>query len=71
MCLTRKKNEKKLSRQQRRKMERDLVKLERKVRNRACHTLNDERIPQWIRDVKRVQLERSGFLTGHHNKHKK
>lgn len=71
MCLFRNKKKDPLSRQQRRKLERNLVKLERKVRNKAVHTLNDERIPQWIRDVKRVQLERSGFLTGHHNKHKK
>lgn len=62
MCLFRNTKRGPLSRQQRRKLERDLVKLERKVRNRAIHTLNDERIPKWIRDVKRAQLDRVGFL---------
>lgn len=70
MCLFRNKKKDPLSRQQRRKLERNLVKLERKVRNRAEHTLNDERIPKWIRDIKRRQLERSGFLDGRYSIHK-
>lgn len=70
MCLFRNRKQKTLSRQQGRKLERNLVKLERKVRNRAVHTLNDERIPKWIRDIKRRQLERSGFLDGRYSIHK-
>lgn len=63
MCLFRKrKQQEKLTRQQRRKLQRDVVKLERKVRRKAEHTLNDSRIPEWIRKIKRKQLERSGFL---------
>lgn len=69
MCLFRNRKQKTLSRQQRRKLERNLVKLERKVRNKAVHTLNDERIPQWIRDIKRRQLERSGFLDRRNSNH--
>ena len=65
MCLFRKQREKKeLSRQQRRKLQRQLVKLEGKVRRKADRTLNDSRIPLWIRNVKRAQLERNGFLPG-------
>lgn len=64
MCLFRRnRNVEKPTRQQRRKLQRDLAKLERKVRRKAERTLKDPRIPQWIRDVKRKQLERSGFLT--------
>ncbi len=63
MCLFRKrKQQEKLTRQQRRKLQRDVVKLERKVRRKAEHTLSDSRIPEWIRNIKREQLERSGFL---------
>lgn len=63
MCFfNKRKPETKVTRQQKRKLQRDLVKLTRKVRRRAEHTLNDERIPGWIRAVKRSQLERSGFL---------
>lgn len=63
MCLFRRRwNAEKLTRQQRRKLQRDVAKLERKVRRKAERTLADTRIPQWIRDVKRQQLERSGFL---------
>ena len=65
MCLFRKQREKKeLSRQQRRKLQRQLVKLEGKVRRKTERTLNDSRIPLWIRNVKRAQLERNGFLPG-------
>ena len=64
MCFfKRRRNAEKPTRQQRRKLQRDLAKLERKVRRKAEHTLKDEKIPQWIRDVKRQQLEHSGFLT--------
>lgn len=63
MCFRRNRNVEKPTRQQRRKLQRDLAKLERKVRRKAEHTLKDEKIPQWIRDVKRQQLEHSGFLT--------
>ena len=63
MCFRRNRSAKaKPTRQQRRKLQRDVAKLERKVRKKAVRTLNDERIPKWIRDVKRKQLERSGFL---------
>lgn len=63
MCFwRRKRNASRPTRQQRRKLQREVAKLERKVRRKAEHTLNNPRIPQWIRDVKRVQLERSGFL---------
>lgn len=65
MCLfkrRRPKTEAKVTRQQRRKLQRDLLKVTRKVRRRAEKTLNDERIPRWIRAVKRRQLEASGFL---------
>lgn len=51
-----------MTRQQRRKLQRDLIKLTGKVRRKAEQTLADESIPQWIRDTKRSQLERSGFL---------
>lgn len=64
MCLFRRsRNVEKPTRQHRRKLQRDLAKLERKVRCKAEHTLKDDKIPQWIRDVKRKQLEHSGFLT--------
>ena len=63
MCFRRNRNVEKPTRQQRRKLQRDLAKLERKVMRKAEHTLKDDRIPQWIRDVKRQQLEHSGFLT--------
>ncbi len=63
MCFRRNRNVEKPTRQQRRKLQRDLAKLERKVRRKAEHTLKDDKIPQWIRDVKRQQLEHSGFLT--------
>ena len=63
MCFRRNRNVEKHTRQQRRKLQRDLAKLERKVRRKAEHTLKDDKIPQWIRDVKRQQLEHSGFLT--------
>lgn len=56
------KPETKVTRQQRRKLQRDLVKVTRKVRRKAERTLNDERIPGWIRAVKRSQLEANGFL---------
>lgn len=63
MCFRRNRSAKaKPTRQQRRKLQRDVAKLEKKVRKRAVRTLNDESIPKWIRDVKRRQLERSGFL---------
>ncbi len=63
MCFFKKKrSETKITRQQKRKLHRDLVKLTNKVRKKAERTLNDERIPEWIRAVKRGQLERSGFL---------
>lgn len=65
MCLFKRrklKPEDKVTRQQRRKLQRDLVKITRKVRRKAERTLNDERIPGWIRAVKRSQLEASGFL---------
>lgn len=63
MCLFRRqKEQEKLTRQQRRKLQRDVVKLEKKVRRRAEHALNNRNIPQWIRDIKRKQLERNGFL---------
>lgn len=62
MCWTRNRRQKTMSRQQRRKLQRDVAKLEKKVRRMAVHTLNDKRIPKWIRDVKRRQLERCGFL---------
>jgi hypothetical protein len=65
MCLFgRRKKQEKLTRQQRRKLQRDVAKLEKRVRRKAEHTLNNSHIPKWIRDVKRSQLERSGFLTG-------
>lgn len=67
MCFWRRnRNKAKPTRQQLRKLQRDAAKLERKVRRKAEHTLNNPRIPQWIRDVKRVQLERSGFLARKH-----
>lgn len=67
MCFWRRNRKKtKLSRQQLRKLRRDTAKLEQKVRRKAERTLNDPRIPQWIRDVKRAQLERSGFLIPQH-----
>jgi len=53
----------KVTRQQRRKLQRDLKKLRRKVERKADQTLKDQRIPEWIRKVKRQQLERQGFLT--------
>lgn len=63
MCLFRKREKhEKLTRQQRRKLQRDVAKLEKKVRRKAEITLNNRNIPQWIRDIKRRQLERSGFL---------
>ncbi len=63
MCLfKRKRNTEKPTRQQRRKLQRDVAKLERKVRRKAMLTLRDQNLPQWIRDIKRRQLERSGFL---------
>jgi hypothetical protein len=65
MCLFKRrklKPEDKFTRQQRRKLQRDLVKITRKVRRKAERTLNDERIPGWIRAVKRSQLEAVGFL---------
>lgn len=62
MCFRRNRNAEKPTRQQRRKLQRDVAKLEKKVRRKALETLKDESIPQWIRDVKRRQLERSGFL---------
>ncbi len=52
----------KTTRQQRRKLQRDMVKLMGKVRRRAEETLKDEQIPQWIRNVKRRQLEAKGIL---------
>lgn len=55
-------NANKITRQQKRKLQRDLAKLERKVRRKAEMTLNDQRIPAWIRDVKRSQLEAKGIL---------
>ena len=51
------------TRQQRRKLQRDLRKLKKKVDRRAEQTLKDTRIPAWIREVKRSQLEANGFLT--------
>ena len=52
MCFWRRnRKETKLSRQQLRKLRRDTAKLEQKVRRKAERTLNDPRIPQWIRDV--------------------
>lgn len=65
MCLFKKKRkpQAKVTRQQRRKLQRDLVKLTCKVRRRAEQTLNDKRIPGWIRAVKRRQLEANGFLS--------
>ena len=63
MCLfRRKRNASRPTRQQRRKLQREVAKLERKVRRNAERTLANPHIPQWIRDVKRRQLERSGFL---------
>lgn len=67
MCLWKRKRkrinpEQKPTRQQRRKLRRDLVKLKKKVDRRAEQTLKDERIPAWIREVKRRQLEARGFL---------
>lgn len=67
MCFFRRnRNEARPSRQQLRKMHRDTAKLERKVRRKAEHTLNNPSIPKWIRDQKRAQLERSGFLASKH-----
>lgn len=66
MCLWKRKRsnpEQKPTRQQRRKLQRDLAKLKKKVDRRAEQTLKDERIPAWIREVKRRQLEAKGFLT--------
>ena len=51
------------TRQQRRKLQRDMTKLKKKVDRRAEQTLKDTRIPAWIREVKRRQLEAKGFLT--------
>lgn len=63
MCFLRIRNAKvKPTRQHRRKLQREIAKLEKKVRKKTVRTLNDESIPKWIRDVKRRQLERSGFL---------
>lgn len=65
MCIwqrTKRKQEQKPTRQQRRKLQRDLAKLKKKVDRRAEQTLKDERIPAWIREVKRRQLEARGFL---------
>ena len=50
------------NRQQRRKLQRDLRKLKKKVTRRAEQTLKDTRIPAWIRETKRQQLEARGFL---------
>ena len=58
----RRRNAEKPTRQQRRKLQRDVAKLKRKVRRQTLRTLADPRIPQWIRDIKRRQLERPGFL---------
>lgn len=57
----------KVTRQQKRKLQRDLVKLTRKVRRKAEKTLNDERIPGWIRAVKRSQLEAKGIILPKNN----
>ncbi len=57
----------KMTRQQRRKLRRDLVKLTNKVRRKAEQTLKDERIPKWIRDVKRRQLEAKGLIRPNRN----
>lgn len=63
MCLfKRKPTVQKPTRQQIRKLMRDTVKLERKVRKKAVKTLNDPSIPLWIRNIKKSQLERRGFL---------
>lgn len=63
MCLFKRKSIfQKPTRQQKRKLMRDTIKLERKVRKRAIKTLNDPSIPQWIRNMKKAQLERRGFL---------
>lgn len=63
MCLFKRKSTvQKPTRQQRRKLMRDTVKLERKVRKKAVKTLNDPSIPLWIRNIKKSQLERRGFL---------
>lgn len=52
----------KTSRQQRRKLKRDLMKLQKKVSRKAEQTLKDPKIPRWIREVKRSQLTRNGLL---------
>lgn len=43
-------------------MERRLAKLVRRARNNTAKALNNTHIPGWIRDIKRKQLERNGFL---------
>ena len=57
-----KRKPKKVSRQQRRKLQRDLLKLRGKINRKAEQTLKNERIPKWIREVKRKQLEEKGLL---------
>lgn len=59
----------KQSRQQRRlqkrrevKMLKRLTKIQKKVQTRAEMTLNNPNLPLWIRQVKRQQLQRQGFL---------
>ena len=56
------------TRQQKRKLQRDLRKLRKKVARKAELTLRDERIPRWIRDAKRRQLEARGLLARQHDR---
>lgn len=70
MCLIadkRRRSPDRMTRQQKRKLQRDLTKLTGKVRRKAEQTLKDERIPKWIRDVKRRQLERQGLIEPNRN----
>jgi hypothetical protein len=51
-----------VTRQRRRKLERDLAKVRRRIRREALIALKDGSIPEWIRKVKRKQLERRGII---------
>lgn len=50
------------TRQQIRKLQRETAKLERKIQKCVVRSLNDQRVPKWIRDVKRAQLHAKGWV---------